>query len=246
MTPADAAPEPGAPSFDAARQETVRYHEELYAEADLGSPGTWLEEPHPILDEALALLPDDRPLVAYDLGAGVGRHTLPLLERLPEGSCVVAVDLLGSALDRLRDAAPKRTGRTLRTVAVDLADLTFDAPADLVLAFSAVEHLPSPDAVRDLLARVAAATAPGGVVALGILADRHEITHDGDRRAALVESRLTSDDTARLLHETLGDLRVVVHRAEPAEVTEERDGEEYVLASTLVLHLAVRETDPGV
>ena len=45
------------------------------------------------------------PVHAYDLGAGVGRHTLPIVAGLPTGSRVTAVDLIPSALANLVDNA---------------------------------------------------------------------------------------------------------------------------------------------
>ncbi|UJP09613.1 class I SAM-dependent methyltransferase [Microbacterium sp. KUDC0406] len=132
-----------APSdFDRARRETVRYHEELYAGASLGARGTWLARPHPLIFEAIALLPTGRPLVAYDLGAGIGRHTVPLIEGLPDGSVVHAVDLLASAVRRLEQLAPASGSTRVIAQQADLADVEFDRGIDLVFAFSAIEHLP--------------------------------------------------------------------------------------------------------
>lgn len=230
----------GRVTFSRARHETVRYHEKLYASTKLGQEGTWLANPHPLVFEALDLLPSDRAAVAYDLGAGVGRHTFPLLERLPAGSVVHAVDLLRSALDRLEADAPDRTATTLCTQQADLDDFEFGSGADLVLAFSAVEHLPRPAAVRRLLQRIRAAVVPGGVVALGVVADRVEIAPDGSRRAALVESGLTAAATRMMLEDVFGDFTVERVRCEPTEVAEERDGESYTLASTLLTWTGVR------
>jgi hypothetical protein len=41
--------------FERARQETVRYHEELYSSAGRGQAGTWLARPHRLLLDALAI-----------------------------------------------------------------------------------------------------------------------------------------------------------------------------------------------
>lgn len=236
------APEPIS-DFDRARRETVRYHEELYAATGLGEPGTWLAEPHPLLTDALALLGADRPVVAYDLGAGIGRHTIPLLEALPAGSTVWAVDLLESALEQLRGAVPAGLGAQLRTRAVDLSAFEFETGADLVFAFSAVEHLPDLTSVRLLLERVRAALIPGGVLALGFVVDRFEIDAYGERRPALLESAMTSDEALGMLSAVFRDFTVVDRRSDPSEVREQRDGETYTLASTLLTWLARKPDD---
>ena len=144
--------------FERARRETVRYHEGLYASATLGQAGTWLAKPHRLIGDALELVPSGKPVVAYDLGAGIGRHTIPLLQELPDGSDVFAVDLLPSALHSLETAVPPGIRTHLQTRPADLDGFEFEAPADLILAFSAIEHLRDLKAVRRLLARVRAAT----------------------------------------------------------------------------------------
>jgi len=143
-----------------ARRETVRYHEELYASAALGQAGTWLAKPHRLLADALELVRSDRPVAAYDLGAGIGRHTIPLLRELPDGSDVFAVDLLPSALRSLGYAVPPGIRTHLHTRISDLDGFEFEAPADPLPDFSAIEHLRDLKAVRNLPGRVRAATGP--------------------------------------------------------------------------------------
>lgn len=230
----------GSEDFQRARRETIRYHEQLYASAEVGTPGTWLAEPHPLLAEALRRLQPVGPVTAYDLGAGVGRHTLPMLRVLPAGSQVYAVDLLQSALDRIDPAVSPDMPAELHTVRADLADFAFAAAADLVFAFSAVEHLPDVPAIRALLTRIRSATKPAGVVALGVVADRVEIRDDGSRRPALLESALTADAARQELTEAFAGFSVDRLRSDPAQVREERDGESYLLGSTLVTFLAAR------
>jgi len=226
--------------FERARQETVRYHEELYATTSVGQAGTWLANPHSLLSDAVQGVRRDRAVTAYDLGAGVGRHTLPLLSRLPAGSTVYAVDLLQSALDEVQAAAPDSTAVTLRTVQADLADFEFESSADLVIAFSAIEHLPGPGQVRALLERIRAATTPGGVVTMGIVADRFEVRGDGTPRSALLESGLSASTAQTMLTGVFGDFVVDYVRCSPTAVEEERDGESYTLTATLVTFLAHR------
>jgi len=90
-------------------------------------------------------------------------------------------DLLPSALHILENAVPPGIRTHLQTHLADLDGFEFEAPADLILAFSAIEHLRDLEAVRSLLDRVRAATRPGGVVAIGIAADRVAIDCDRDR-----------------------------------------------------------------
>lgn len=233
----------GEADFERARRETVRYHEALYASTSLGDAGTWLARPHPLIFEALALVPDDRPVVAYDLGAGVGRHTLPMIEGLPDGSVVHAVDLLASAVRRL-EAIPASGSTRVLAQQADLADLEFADGADLVFAFSAIEHLPDAAEIRKLFAKIAAAVRPGGVVALGMVADRYEVDQAGDRRPALLESAITVLEVEDLLATSFAGFEVARSGTRPAAVVERRGDEEYTLFSTLVVWIGRRSSGP--
>jgi tellurite methyltransferase len=226
--------------FERARRETVRYHEGLYASAALGQAGTWLAKPHRLMADALELVSSGKPVVAYDLGAGIGRHTIPLLRELPVGSDVFAVDLLPSALRSLENAVPPGIRTHLHTRPADLDGFEFEAPADLILAFSAIEHLRDLKAVRSLLDRVRAATRPGGVVAIGIAADRAEVDGHGRRRPALLESVMSASEASGLLAGAFSDFDVTYQRLGPAQVREERGEETYTLTSTLITWLATR------
>jgi trans-aconitate methyltransferase len=224
-------------AFDRARRETVRYHEGLYSSAAVGQAGTWLARPHRLLLDALAELRSERPVIAYDLGSGPGRHTIPMLEQLPGGSQVYAVDLLPSALRSLRDMTRPGLSTVLHTRQADLGDFAFETPAHLVLAFSAIEHLPDQKAIRRLLDRISAAVTPPGVVAIGIVADRFEIDANGNQRPALIESPLSSTQATGLLSAAFQDFEVIYQKTCPASVREDRDGETYTLASTLITWL---------
>jgi hypothetical protein len=126
--------------FVRARAETIGYHETLYRSASLGTHGSWLAHPHPLVMDSLGLV--TCPVHAYDLGAGVGRHTLPIVAGLPAGSRVTAVDLIPSALASLvENAAAAGLSNRIETVSADLESWTFPADdAGLIVAFSALEH----------------------------------------------------------------------------------------------------------
>jgi hypothetical protein len=85
-----------------------------------------------------------------------------------------------------------------------------------------------------------AATKPGGVVAIGIVADRAEVDDRGRRRPALIESAVSAPEAARLISSAFSDFEVTYQRFSPAQVREERGEDTYTLTSTLVTWLAVR------
>lgn len=220
-------------TFAVARAETLRYHRDLYATTQLGQHDTWLAAPQQSVMAAIAEVDATRPAVAYDLGAGVGRHTIPMLQMLAPGSTAVAVDILPEALEALRANSPETRSR-LQLVTADLADFEFDEPADLIVAFSAIEHLPDLDSIQRMLERIAAATTRGGIVHFGFVCDRYEIDDAGHRRPALLESRLSSEQATTMVEHAFSAFDTIARSKRAATVSESRNGETYDLASTLV------------
>ena len=105
--------------------------------------------------------------LALDLGSGEGRDTVFLAEA---GFHVVARDIAPSGLQKTR-ALLSRRNVPLERVELALGDVgAFDYPADtydLTLAANVYQFLP-PDAVPAHIARLQAATKPGGLCAVGV------------------------------------------------------------------------------
>jgi hypothetical protein len=224
--------------FVRARAETIRYHETLYRSASLGTRGSWLAHPHPLVMDSLGLV--TRPVHAYDLGAGVGRHTLPIVAGLPAESRVTAVDIIPSALASLvENAAAAGLSNRIETVSADLESWTFPADdAGLIVAFSALEHVSSLDAFCVVLERCRAATIPGGVNVIGIVANREEVSSSGARRAALIELPLSGEQALSVLRRCFTGWEIHVDETIPAAVTEGRNGVLHELRSTLIKFVA--------
>src|ERR1035437_7848687 len=185
--------------FVRARAETIPYHETLYRSTSLGTRGSWLAHPHPLVMDSLGLVP--RPVHTYDLGACVGRHTLPIVAGLPTGSRVTAVDIIPSALASLvENAAAAGLSDHVETVNADLESWAFPADdAGLIVAFSALEHVSSLDAFCAILERCRAATIPGGVNVIGIVANREEVGSSGARGPPLIEFPLGGEQALSVL-----------------------------------------------
>ena len=154
-----------------------------YAQAEL----VWSAEPNRFLVEETADLPPGR---ALDLGAGEGRNAIWLAEL---GWDVTAVDFSDVAMDKARTIAARRS------VAVDLevADLVEYRPQesafDLVMLLYI--HLPVEER-RQVFARAAGATAPGGtILVIGHDSDNIEHGYGGPQDPSVLYSAadVTSD-----------------------------------------------------
>jgi len=107
-------------------------------------------------------------------------------------------------------------------------------PADdagLIIAFSALEHLSSRDAFCAILERCRAATIPGGVNVIGIVADRVEVSSSGARRAAVIELPLSGGQALSVLRLCFAGWEIHVDETIPAAVTERRNSELHELRS---------------
>jgi len=113
---------------------------------------TWAEE--------RATAPPRRIL---DLGSGTGAGALALARRFPDAE-VIAMDMSGPLLDRLRDKARDLgVADRISVIETDLdAGWPATDPVDLVWASAALHHLADPDRV---LADVLATLRPGGLLA---------------------------------------------------------------------------------
>jgi tellurite methyltransferase len=222
------------------RSETLRYHAALYAEHALFEPGSWLARPARYVLEALAHVPNDRVTQVLDLGAGIGRHTLPIARQLPNAR-ILALDLLPLAVQRLlENAAAWGIADRVDAHVADMEHYHFPVGCfDLIVSCSVLEHLPAA-ALPSVLARLARATAPSGINCLIIGADRHEITADGSRRPAPIELQIDADTVHALLASSFEGWEVLDTSSSVVRVSEERDGESYVLASRTIRWLVRR------
>lgn len=189
----------GGGSLTPGRQETIRYHHELYG--SVAPSDSWLLKPSPFVVHSLDALAGTAPVVVYDLGCGVGRHAIPLARAVPAGSRVVGVDLLPIAIDGLlANARDAGVDDRIESVVADLESV--DLPprsADLIVGCSALEHVSSLQALEALIERCQRATKIGGLNCLILTADRVEIDQLGRVRPALVEFALTGSELDELL-----------------------------------------------
>ncbi|MFJ4655777.1 class I SAM-dependent methyltransferase [Nocardia sp. NPDC088792] len=96
-----------------------------------------------------------------DIGAGTGRDTALLLDRLPDGH-VIAVDGSTAMLARLRDRLADTAADRLTVLEANLnAPLHIDADIDAVFSVATLHWLPDHDAVFRSLAGV---LRPGGIL----------------------------------------------------------------------------------
>ncbi len=147
--------------------EHNRYQREYYARPErVSSRMAPVDTPYVRrhLDRVLSAL-DDRVTTVVEVGAGMGRFSLPLAAR---GYDVTAVDLspdLVARLERYREEAAAGSGGGLRAIegdATELPHLLDGARFDAVVGFFFLHHLPD---VAPMARAAAGVLRPGGRVA---------------------------------------------------------------------------------
>jgi len=180
------------------------------------SHGVHHVEPTPALLAEVADLPPGR---ALDAGCGEGADAVWLAAR---GWRVTAVDISATALRtaRSRADAVDAAGR-IELVHADLAGWTPEVLFDLV----ASSYVHPPGSTADLVARLAAAVAPGGT--LLVVGHQHQEHPASDPHAPVPESRVAVDDMAAVLDPAAWEVvvaevrhRTSVHDGHPVELAD--------------------------
>lgn len=135
------------------------------------------ERDRPALDLLLRLPADLDPAVVWDLGCGAGQHAALLKRRHP----AAAVHGLDSSADMIARARARTSGVDWRTG--DIGGWAPERPVDLIFSNAALHWLQDHGT---LIPRLAAALAPGGVLAVQMpLA--HDTAHHAAIRAVAAE-----------------------------------------------------------
>jgi SAM-dependent methyltransferase len=224
------------------RAETIRYHQEFYRRYRLNEPGSWLHRPSPFVLRSVGAVTATGPLLAVDLGCGVGRHSIPVASALPAGSLVIGVDLLPiAATELMRNACEAGVPDAIRAVVADIETFTI-APTRvaLLIACSALEHVSSKSAMEQALLSWQKVTRVGGVHCLVIGVDRYEVGPNGRTRPARVEFPLTQVEAEVMLRDLYSGWEWLEYAADTFTVTEERGGTPYRLRSGCLRLLARR------
>ena len=147
------------------RAEEKKYHDICYEQYHLFEPGSWMHKPVKTVIDLLEDYKDKEYLSVLDLGAGVGRNSIPIAESMKKrDGQVVCVDLLESAINKLNEYS-KHFG-VERFIEAKLSDIEHfkieQNRYDIIVAVSALEHVSSEQALISKLNEMALGTISDG------------------------------------------------------------------------------------
>jgi SAM-dependent methyltransferase len=186
-----------------AQHESDRFHREYYSTHSLFETGTWLEKPTSSVMEIGSVLSQRSAVRALDLGAGVGRNSIPFV-RLFNPSSVVCdcVEILPDAVEILRqNAIAQGVADRITPICSHVAEYKI-APNtyDMVMAMSVLEHAYSAERIAEGVRMIQEGTRSGGFNCLSIATDLEETdmtTHEAVE--PIIQARISAQDCSALL-----------------------------------------------
>ncbi|WP_434751753.1 class I SAM-dependent methyltransferase [Paenibacillus amylolyticus] len=213
--------------LEAARQAEAGYHSNFYQNNELFEDGTWMSRPMPMVMEMLErLLVHKQELRVLDLGCSVGRHTIPIAQRLADtNSEVIGVDLLDEAVEGLRKYAKQyQVDHIVQAEKADVEHYQVQPNAfDFIAACSCLEHTSSKEAFLETVERLQAGTRTGGIhcITMSTSVEEKEI-QTGRQIEPLIELNLSTSEAIALLEQAYDGWNILFQEHVTQTIQEEK------------------------
>ena len=123
-------------------------HTEAYNNLELFETGSWLSKPVKTIMDLVPCFDEYRQFRGLDLGCGIGRNCIPVIQVLSEIPCLMdCVDILPLAIEKLQANALKyHVEKFINGIVCAVDEFPIEENKyDLVLGISVLEHLNSAD-----------------------------------------------------------------------------------------------------
>lgn len=224
------------------RNEEKRYHDACYVEHKLFEPGSWLHKPVTTVLEVLEQFKEYKVLNVLDIGAGIGRNSIPIAHTLiGRAGKVVCVDLLESAIAGLLENSKKFGVESF--IDVRLSDIEhFEiAPSeyDFIVAVSALEHVSSETILARKLGEMVRGTKAGGIHCIIIGSNIQEtMLHADVKLDPMFEVNISTESMLALLDEKYAGWDVQRRYVKPLAYDIDRNGEPVKLTTDCITFVA--------
>ncbi|WP_137790687.1 class I SAM-dependent methyltransferase [Bacillus sp. E(2018)] len=188
------------------RQEEKEYHDYCYNHYKLFEKGSWLYKPVKTVMEIVPHLLNLKEMKILDLGCGVGRNSIPLVQafrrQVVEMDCV---DFLESALIKLQQYSTEfKVNEFIKPINADISSFEIKKDTyDLIVAVSSLEHVDSVETLKDVLQRMERGTRKGGINCLIVNSEVTETDIETQTTLdVLMEINMHTNDMTKLLQDT--------------------------------------------
>lgn len=226
------------------RLEEKKYHDFCYTNYNLFEPGSWLYRPVKTVMDLLEEYKDREYLKVLDLGAGVGRNSIPIAESMKNrNGKVVCVDLLESAIDKLLSNSQEYgVSQYIDTRLSDIEQFIIEHEEyDIIVAVSALEHVSSESALEQKLNDVTAGTKANGSNCIIIGSNIREVNlGNGQQLDPMFEINLTTERMLEILDVRYNEWEVKQRLVKQLEYEIERNGELVKLTTDCITFVAKR------
>lgn len=226
---------------DYIRAAEKKYHDSCYENNTLFEQGSWLHKPVKTVIDLVEYFNDHPYLSILDLGCGVGRNSIPIAETLKQrDGKVVCVDLLESAIDKLRSYS-ERFG-VEQYIEAHISDIeSFKIEPDgyeVIIAVSSLEHVRSEQVLTGKLTEMVRGTKIGGGNCLIINSNVKEITVDTNQvLEPMFEVNLDTDCMLVLLDQQYNEWEIQTRLVKPLAYEIERNGQLVILSSDCITYV---------
>ncbi|MEW4369143.1 class I SAM-dependent methyltransferase [Paenibacillus kandeliae] len=232
-------------SFDTARESENQYHQQFYKDNKLFEDGSWMSRPTPLVMELLEKLQQYTPAPhVLDLACGVGRHAIPVAQKLEQGGKVTAVDLLEDAIQQLNQYADEYgVSDRIEGVVNDVEHYPIEREQfDYMIATGCLEHLSSEQAFRDTLRHMQEGTRIGGIHFISMTSSVQQIDQQsGAAEEGNIELNLSTEQLLDVLEEAYADWNIIARKAVAQAIEENKDDKEIELQGNWVTFAASKE-----
>lgn len=227
--------------LDLIRKEEKKYHDFCYDNYKLFEKGSWLYKPVKTVMDLLPLFNNKENIRVLDLGSGVGRNSIPLAQKIKsENGKVVCVDLLESALDKLKLYSEEyEVGEVIETVKADIGHYKITKNEyDFIVAVSTLEHIESEDILDNVIRQMALGTKNEGINCIIVNSEVEEMDIESNKKLdAMMEINIKTEDMKNKLNEKYEGWEVLNQLVKPLEYKIVRDEKEVLLKTNAITYI---------
>lgn len=228
------------------RNKEKKYHDLCYENYKLFEKGSWLYKPVKTVMDLLPLFEGKGNLKVLDLGSGVGRNSIPIVQGIKSSNGkVVCVDLLDSALDKLKLYSKEyEVEEIIETKKTDIGYYNIpENEYDFIVAVSTLEHVESKQIFESVIKQMAFGTKEEGINCIIVNSEVEEIDIESNKKLdAMMEINIPTQDMMKKLDTIYQGWEMLNQLVKPLEYKIVRDEKEVLLTTNAVTYVVKKKS----